>query len=229
MSDMQETQLYLHLPDSEHGPLMDLFKQILPNHTISACLFPAKNEADSWEQWQQRYAPLCQLFQQYGCATLIQDQDDLSATQFPSLGFDGLNIVPNMKRLTYWRETLGDDYILGCDLCDTRHIAMLAGEKLADYIMLPGDDSAIDPQELAHADQQSEPSLLQWWTIMMETPAVAITNKIDPAEFLAHLPQICQQQSDFVVLPAALITELSDPAEALPLFLTKVAQILRQD
>lgn len=226
MSDMPKTQLYLHLPDSELGHLMDLFDQILPSHTISACLFPTKKENMDWIEWQKIYAPLCQLFQQYGCATLIQDQDDLSADLFPSLGFDGLNIVPNMKRLTYWRDRLGEDYILGCDLCDTRHIAMLAGEKLADYIMLPGDETAVNLQELAQADMQQEPSLLQWWTLMMETPAVAVTQKIDPAEFLAHLPQISQQQSDFVILPPALLTNLSDQPEDLSRFLAKIEQIL---
>ena len=73
---------------------------------------------------------------------------------------------------------------------------------------------------------QQEPSLLQWWTLMMETPAVAVTQKIDPAEFLAHLPQICQQQSDFVILPPALLTNLSDQPEDLSRFLTKIEQVL---
>ncbi len=230
MSQSDNIQIYLQLPDSELQTCQTVLSDLLPQFHIAACVLPEKMADTLWPVWFEETKNLRHLLQKHNCATLVMDAPDLDIGHFQKSGYDGIHVTQDLKRLTYWRTHIQEAYILGYGLCHTRHEAMLAGEQLADYVMLPSETSGtpIDRSlDLATSNNAaSEANLLEWWSMMMETACVAVSPKTEKPDFLSDLLQIGQKGSDFVFLPATLWYSASTSVAETEQFFKKISHII---
>lgn len=141
---------------------------------------------------------LCARAQAAGVAVLVRDDPGLVA----AIGADGLHLS-DARGLRAARKALPDDAILGAMAGLSRHDAMEAAERGADYVALgPFHAGAIGPSQTP-----GEEPLLAWWQAMMETSCVA-WGDADPdlAEALARAG------ADFICTSSAVWMATGGPA-----------------
>lgn len=97
---------------------------------------------------------------------LVNDRPDLAATS----GADGVHIGQSDASYDEARSILGDDKTVGVTCHDSRHLAMTAGEKGADYVAF----GAFFPTTTKEAKYHPDPEILEWCSSMTILPCVAI-------------------------------------------------------
>lgn len=122
---------------------------------------------------------------------IINDRPDLAAR----CGADGVHVGQSDASYDDARTALGDDKTVGVTCHDSRHLAMIAGEKGADYVAF----GAFFPTETKDAKYRPEPDILEWCATMTVLPCVAIggitQENCDPlidagADFLAVISSV---------------------------------------
>lgn len=103
--------------------------------------------------------------QKRGIAVLLNDRPDLAF----ETGCDGVHIGQEDSSYADARKAVGDG-IVGVTCHDSRHLAMEAGEKGADYVAF----GAFFPTETKDAKFHADTDLLRWWSELFTVPAVAI-------------------------------------------------------
>jgi len=103
--------------------------------------------------------------QKRGIAVLLNDRADLAF----ETGCDGVHIGQEDGTFEAARKMIGDG-IVGVTCHDSRHLAMEAGEKGADYVAF----GAFFPTDTKEAQFHAEPELLEWWSPLFTVPSVAI-------------------------------------------------------
>lgn len=150
----------------------------------------------------------------------IVDRHDaaLMLDGFPELvretGCDGAHV--GAEDVAAARKILGDNFQLGAACDFSRDLAMLAGEKGADYVAFGPFGVEPEPEGLA---------LLTWWREMMELPVVAAYNPAAETTGLTH-PETLRTlaaTADFLALGITAAGESFDavwqtPEQFLPLF-----------
>jgi thiamine-phosphate pyrophosphorylase len=86
------------------------------------------------------------------------------------LGADGVHLGQGDGDPREAREILGRDAQIGVTCHNSRHLAMEAGEKGADYIAFGAFYETLTKQ----TEHVAEPALLRWWTTVSPIPCVAI-------------------------------------------------------
>ncbi len=109
---------------------------------------------------------LMPLAREHDVAFLINDRPDLAA----SIGADGVHIGQDDASYEEARATMGDDAIIGMTCHDSRHLAMVAGEKGADYVAF----GAFFPTATKQASTRATPDLIRWWSDTTIVQCVAI-------------------------------------------------------
>ncbi|HXZ66983.1 MAG TPA: thiamine phosphate synthase [Alphaproteobacteria bacterium] len=109
---------------------------------------------------------LMPIVQAAGAAFLINDRPDLAAR----LGADGAHIGQEDMSYEEARTLLGADKILGVTAHNSRHLAMEAAEKGADYVAF----GAFFPTTTKEAKTRADIDLLHWWSELFKVPCVAI-------------------------------------------------------
>lgn len=105
---------------------------------------------------------LQRFFQEKEIAFLVDDVDFCDSTDGVQLDFQ--------PQIALWRKKYAD-LTLGI-VCKTRHEAMIAGEKGADYIAFTGEKSA---------------DLCNWWSDLFTVPCVyTLTGKCEKADFITE-------------------------------------------
>lgn len=97
---------------------------------------------------------------------LINDRPDLAAAS----GADGVHIGQSDASYDEARAILGDDKTVGVTCHDSRHLAMTAGDKGADYVAF----GAFYPTITKEAEYHPDPEILEWCSSMTILPCVAI-------------------------------------------------------
>jgi len=111
----------------------------------------------------QALMPICHA---HDVALLINDRPDLAA----ELGADGTHIGQEDWDYADARRLVGDDAIVGVTCHNSRHLAIAAAEKGADYVAF----GAFFPTDTKQPKTRAEPEILEWWSGIMEAPCVAI-------------------------------------------------------
>lgn len=143
------------------------------------------------------------LAQERGIAFLLQDQAALAA----ETGCDGVHLGdPAAYGAT--RQRLGEDAIVGVGCGTSRHEAMTAAEKHADYVAFGAPEPALRKADL---------ELLSWWQDLMTVPCVAF-GADSPEESAAF----AAAGADFVAVSAAVWVN----PESAPAGLSACAQAL---
>ena len=103
------------------------------------------------------------LAQARDVAVLLQDRVALAA----ETGCDGVHLS-DPKDLAAARQRLGEEAILGVGCGASRHDAITAAERGADYVAFGAPEPAATPDP-----GPADPELLGWWQPLMNLPCVA--------------------------------------------------------
>lgn len=154
------------------------------------------------ERAAQRLMPIAQ---KSGAAFIINDRPDLAAR----LRADGVHIGQDDAAYAEARRLVGPDRIVGVTCHDSRHLAMEAGERGADYVAF----GAFYPTATKEAGTRAEPELLRWWSELFEVPCVAIGGiTVDNAE------PLIRAGADFLAVSSGVWNYCHGPGEAVARF-----------
>ncbi|MDH3661321.1 MAG: thiamine phosphate synthase [Alphaproteobacteria bacterium] len=133
---------------------------------------------------------------EHGVAVLIEDNVDLAD------GIDGVHLT-DTGRVAEVRAALdrggGDRLILGVDVGLSRHDAMVAGEKGADYVAFGERDGPLAPEIIEH---------IRWWRDVTILPCLPHAADAEAAKTLADIG------ADFIGVSAAIWGHPEGPAAA---------------
>ncbi len=167
----------------------------------TACVELALADADD-AAWRAAIAALRPVVQARDAAFLLNGHAELAA----ATGCDGVRLDGSAGQASA-RQALGADAIVGVAAGTSRHDAMVAGERDADFIGLgPGPDGGPDLD------------LVAWWAELMEVPCVAfgIGSAADAAAAAAA-------GADFIAAGDAVWAHPAGPAAGVRALLAAVA------
>jgi thiamine-phosphate pyrophosphorylase len=152
----------------------------------------------------ERLMPVCAARE---TAFILNDRIDLAK----ACGADGVHLGQRDGDPREARILLGPAAQIGVTCHDSRHLAMEAGERGADYVAF----GAFFPTATKETAHRPDPAILSWWSRLFEIPCVAIGG-ITPrnggplvaagADFLA----VCSYVWAHPRGPAAAVGEFSD-------------------
>ena len=185
-------RLYLVAPGVEHPNELGLeLDRILGTADIAAVLLKLPHGGErTLIDYARAVAP---AVQDKGVALLLDGHADLVART----GADGAHMT-GLDAFSAALDSLKPERIAGAGGVRTRHDAMAAGERGADYVMF-GDPDSDRPPLSAILDR------IEWWAEVFEVPCVGYAESLDEVAALAAAG------ADFVALGTFV---LSDPAGA---------------
>jgi len=144
-------------------------------------------------------------------AFLINDRPDLAA----ELGADGAHVGQEDTPYAKARDILGPDAIVGVTCHASRHLAMVAGERGADYVAF----GAFFPTTTKLPKASASPEILTWWSSLFEIPCVAIGGiTVD------NCAELVQAGADFLAVSAGVWNYADGPAAAVAAFNKVIAE-----
>lgn len=156
-------------------------------------------------------ARLRPLVQERDVAFLLNDRADLAA----ELGCDGVHIGEADVAYEEARAAVGADAIVGVSCYDSRHLAIAAAEKGADYVAF----GAFYPTATKEAKGKPAPEILAWWSELMVVPCVAIGG-ITPL----NCAPLVRAGADFLAAVSAVWDHAGGPAQAVRDFNRAIAE-----
>lgn len=147
--------------------------------------------------------PLCH---EHNIAFIINDSPQLAV----KCGADGVHVGQDDASITETRSIVGPDMVIGSSCHDSKHLAMEAGEKGADYVAFGAfyPTTSKNPESLKRWGTPT-PDILQWWQTYMVLPCVAIGG-IKPSNCNA----LVQSGADFIAVIQAVWNNENGPAKA---------------
>lgn len=143
--------------------------------------------------------------QRRGVAVLLNDNPPLAF----ETGCDGVHIGQEDMPYKQAREAVGANAIVGVTCHDSRHLAMEAGEKGADYVAF----GAFYPTGTKEVEHHADIDLLKWWNSLFTVPSVAIGGiTVDNA------PPLIEAGADFLAVSGGVWNHPQGPAEAVKAF-----------
>lgn len=157
-------QLYLISPLDVGGAFPDRLRRALGAGPVAAFQFRVKgidqHAATALAE------PLQKICAEHDVAFLVNDSIALAKR----LGADGVHLGQEDGDPREARAELGPAAQIGVTCHDSRHLAMEAGERGADYVAF----GSYFPTTTKLVEHHAEPVLLSWWSTMFEIPCVAI-------------------------------------------------------
>lgn len=157
-------ELYLLTPPKIDDNFADRLARTLDAGSVSALQIRLKDHTEA--DIRARAPKLIEIAQARDVAVVLNDDPELAA----SLGCDGVHIGQDDASYKDARAAVGPKGIVGVTCHDSRHLAMLAGERGADYVAFGAffETATKTPKTSADLD------LLKWWSELFEIPCVAI-------------------------------------------------------
>jgi thiamine-phosphate pyrophosphorylase len=157
-------QLYLVSPPRLSADFRDRLAGALDGAPVAAFQLRLKGSADDEVlRWAERLMPVCAARQ---VAFIVNDRMDLAK----ACGADGVHLGQDDDDPRDARALLGPAGQIGVSCHASRHLAMEAGEKSADYVAF----GAFFPTTTKDTAHRPDPSILSWWSRLFELPCVAI-------------------------------------------------------
>lgn len=196
-------QLYLISPPDVGGGFPDRLQAALAAGPVAAFQFRVKGLD---QHAAARLAePLQRLCADADVAFIVNDDMGLAKR----LGADGVHLGQGDGDPRDARALLGPAAQIGVTCHDSRHLAMEAGERGADYVAF-GSFFPTTTKEVRH---RPEPSILSWWATVFELPSVAIGGITpDNAQVLVDAG------ADFLAVCGAVWGDADGPAAAVRKF-----------
>ncbi len=200
-------RLYLITPTAITGdalaPYMEQMKAALGAGDVACVQLRLKDVSD--DVFLRIGETLMPIVQNAGAAFLINDRPDLAAR----LGADGAHIGQDDMSYEEARAALGPDKILGVTAHNSRHLAMEAADKGADYVAF----GAFFPTTTKDAKTRADVDLLRWWLDIFEVPCVAIGG-ITPE----NAPPLIEAGADFLAVASGVWNHAEGAAAAVRAF-----------
>ncbi|MBT3361159.1 MAG: thiamine phosphate synthase [Rhodospirillales bacterium] len=205
----QNCRLYLITPPRiEIAPFSTTLASALDGGDV-ACLQIRLKDIDD-DEIRRATEAILPIAQSRDVAVLMNDRPDLAA----EMGCDGVHVGQEDASYQQARAAVGPNAIVGVTCHDSRHLAMEAGEKDADYVAF----GAFYPTETKNPKAQASPEILEWWSEITTVPCVAIGGiTIDNC-----LPLI-QAGADFLAIVGGIWNHTDGPADAVAAFNRRIA------
>jgi thiamine-phosphate pyrophosphorylase len=157
-------QLYVVSPLDVGGAFPDRLARALDAGPVAAFQFRVK-DVDQHEA--ARLAdPLRRICADRDVAFIVNDSIALAKR----VGADGVHLGQDDGDPRDARAELGPEAQIGVTCHDSRHLAMEAGERGADYVAF----GSFHPTQTKVVSHQADPVILSWWATVFEIPCVAI-------------------------------------------------------
>ncbi len=195
-------ELYLISPQEVGGDFPDMLRAALSAGPVAA--FQLRVKGVDEHQLARLAEPLQRICADADTAFIVNDSVALAKR----LGADGVHLGQGDGDAREARDVLGPSVQIGVTCHDSRHLAMEAGEKGADYVAF----GAFYPTTTKPSDHRPDPRLLSWWASLFEVPCVAIGG-INPA----NAAPLITAGADFVAVCNA-VWGSEDPASEVAKF-----------
>jgi thiamine-phosphate pyrophosphorylase len=183
-------RLYLITPQSfELKPFADTLRRALDAGDVASVQLRLKDKSD--DEILRAAELLMPLAHRGNAAFLINDRPDLAAKS----GADGVHIGQDDASYEDARDAVGSDRIVGVTCHNSRHLAIDASERGADYVAF----GAFFPTSTKEIRFQAEIDTLSWWAEMMVVPCVAIGGIT-----VANAKPIIDAGADFLAVSAGV-------------------------
>lgn len=156
--------LYLISPQDVGGDFPDRLAAALQGGPVAAFQMRVKDVSE--HELARLAEPLQRLCEESGTAFIVNDSIALAKR----IGADGVHLGQSDGDAREARAILGPAAQIGVTCHDSRHLAMDAGEKGADYVAF----GAFYPTSTKPSDYRPDLSILTWWSGIFEIPCVAI-------------------------------------------------------
>jgi len=203
------TRLYLITPPKIVLPAFaDAFKAALDGGDVAAAQLRLKDADD--DTIKRAAETLLPIARERGVTFIMNDRPDLAA----ATGCDGVHIGQEDASYEEARKALGDDGVVGVTCHDSRHLAIEAAEKGADYIAF----GAFFPTGTKEPKMRADVDLLAWCSEVLVVPCVAIGG-ITPA----NCAPLVRAGADFLAVVSAVWDHPDGPAAAVKEFNEAIA------
>ena len=157
-------ELYLLTPPRIDAHFAAVLARTLDAGRVSALQIRLK---DHTEAEIRALAPgLIEAARARGVAAILNDDPELAA----ALGCDGVHVGQEDAGVAEARSALGTKALIGVSCHDSRHLAMVAGERGADYVAF----GAVYETATKTPKSRASLGLFTWWRDLFEIPCVAI-------------------------------------------------------
>lgn len=154
---------------------------------------------------------LLPIAQAHDVAVLMNDRPDLAV----ETGCDGVHIGQEDATYEEARRAVGAKGIVGVTCHNSRHFAIEAAEKDADYVAF----GAFFPTDTKVAKATAEPSILEWWSTITTVPCVAIGGiTVD------NCTPLVRAGADFLAVVGGIWNHADGPAAAVCAFNRMIAE-----
>ncbi len=210
----ERCRLYLITPaELDAGPFRETLAEALDAGDVACVQLRLKGVDD--DAVRRACEMLLPVARDRGVGFLLNDRPDLAA----ETGCDGVHIGQRDTTVEEARNLVGDDGTVGVSCHDSRHLAMVAGEKGADYVAF----GAFYPTSTKEAIGHPTPEILEWWSELMTVPCVAIGGiKV------ANCAPLIRAGADFIAVVTGVWNFDAGPAAAVKEFNAKIDEIRRQ-
>lgn len=195
-------ELYLISPQDVGGNFPDRLKAALD--TGGAAAFQLRVKDMDPHALARLAEPLRRICADQDVAFIVND----SVSMAKRLGADGVHLGQKDGDVREARAELGPQAQIGVTCHDSRHLAMDAGERGADYVAF----GAFYPTTTKPSDYRPEVGILSWWSSLFEIPCVAIGG-ITPG----NAAPLVAAGADFLAVMGA-VWNADDPSAAVRAF-----------
>ena len=168
-----------------------------------------KDVAD--DVWRRAIAALKPIAEARDVAFIVNDRPDLAM----EMDADGVHIGQQDADYAAARALLGPDKIVGVTCHASRHLAMEAAERGADYVAFGSFYSSATKE----VQTRAEPEILRWWDEIFEIPSVAIGGIT-----VENCGALVEAGADFLAVIAGVWAYPAGPAAAVKAFAQAIAR-----
>ena len=153
-------------------------------------------------------APVCQ---DRDVAFIVNDRPDIAI----KAGADGVHVGQEDAPYDEARRIMGPNRIVGVTCHNSRHLAMVAAEKGADYVAF----GAMFPTASKEVKHAAGPDLITWWAEMFEVPCVAIGGIT-----VENCKPVIEAGADFIAVMSGVWDHKDGPKAAVAAFNKVIAE-----
>lgn len=163
---MTQCQLYLISPLDVGGAYPARLERALDAGEGLVTAFQFRVKGVDQHEAARLAEPLQAICAERDVAFIVNDSIALAKR----LGADGVHLGQGDGDPKDARAQLGREAQIGVTCHASKHLAMEAGERGADYVAF----GAFFPSDTKESEHRPEPEILQWWSTLFEIPCVAI-------------------------------------------------------
>lgn len=182
-------ELYLISPEDVGGDFPDRLRAALSGGPVAA--FQLRVKGVEGHALAELAKPLLAICREADVAFIVND----SVAMAKRLDADGVHLGQDDDDVKFARAELGPSKMIGVTCHDSRHLAMEAGEKGADYVAF----GAFFDTATKATEHRAEPGILSWWSGLFELPCVAIGG-ITPQ----NCAELVEAGADFLAVSGAV-------------------------